>query len=152
MSSRPSTAKRPAYSASSAVEALGRALLEIKIEDGLTWADMGAVLGKSEDQAAKYADGSATMDVVTFGRARREWNGRFTRFYDQLCEAQPALSGADDQRGQTSILAAALALSSALEDGKVEAAEVRANRKKLENARDAIEAQLAKLGPLGDVA
>lgn len=152
MTVRQSTAKAPAYSASNALNAVGRALLEIKMEDGLTWADMGAVLGKSDDQAAKYADGSATMDFITFGRARKAWNGRFTRYFDQLCEACPPMTGTDDQRGQSSILAAALALSEALEDGKVDPDEVKACRKKLENARDAIEAQLAKLRPLGDVA
>lgn len=134
---------RPTYSASNAIEALARALSEIKAADKLTYADLGAVLGKSEDQAAKYCDGSATMDAVTYGRGKREWNGRFTGYFDRLCvNSRPGIC---DQSGQTNILSAALALSVALEDGEITAEEVRANRSTLENARDAIEAQLGKL-------
>lgn len=136
--------KRLVYSASAAVQALGKALGEIKAQDHLTWSDMGAVLGVSEDQAAKYADGSATMNFVTFGRGKREWNGRFTGYFDRLCEgSRPGRP--DDRIGHTSILEAALALSVALQDGDISSEEVRANRHTLENARDAIEAQLAKL-------
>ena len=136
----------PVYSASNVLNALGRALHEIKFEDGLTWADMGAILGKSEDTAAKYAEGTATMDAVAFGRARREWNGRFTGYFDRLCEESRA-GKTNDRRGHSSLLEAALAFSVALEDGEFTAEEVRANRSTLENARDAIEAQLSKLRP-----
>lgn len=136
--------KRPVYSASAALEAMGRALNEIKTEDRLTWSDIGAVLGVSDDQAAKYADGTATMNSVTFGRGKREWNGRFTGYFDRLCE-QSRPGPHDDRAGASSILKAALALSVALEDGVVDPEEVRQNRATLENARDAIEAQLAKL-------
>jgi hypothetical protein len=45
------------------------------------------VLGKSEDSAAHYCDGSATMDAVTFGRGKKEWGSRFTGYFDRLCEA-----------------------------------------------------------------
>lgn len=142
---RASTANRPVFSASAALEAAGRALNEIKSQDRLTWSDVGAVLGVSEDQAAKYADGTATMNFVTFYRGRREWNGRFTGYIDRLCdESRPGVS---DRHAQTSILAAALALSQALEDGDINPDEVLANRSTLENARDAIDAQLAKLRP-----
>lgn len=143
---RQSTANRPVFSASAALEAAGRALNEIKAADRLTWADIGAVLGKSEDQAAKYADGSATMDFITFGRGKREWNGRFTGYFDRLCvDSRPGTT--DDRRGQCTVLEAALALSVALADGDISAEEVRANRSTLEAARDAIEAQLGKLRP-----
>lgn len=136
--------KRAIYSASTALEAAGRAIAEIKTQDRLTWADVGAVLGVSEDQAAKYADGTATMSFVTFGRGKKEWNGRFTGYFDRLCEdSRPGKL--DDRQGHTSILQAALALSVALEDGDISAEEVRANRHTLENAKNAIEAQLAKL-------
>lgn len=137
---------QPIYSASNVLNALGRALHEIKLEDGLTWADMGAILGKSEDTAAKYAEGTATMDAVAFGRARREWNGRFTGYFDRLCE-QSRAGQTNDRHGHTTLLEAALAFSVALEDGEFTAEEVRANRSTLENARDAIEAQLSKLRP-----
>jgi hypothetical protein len=135
---------RAVYSASTALEAAGRALAEIKSQDRLTWSDVGAVLGVSEDQAAKYADGTSTMSFVTFGRGKKEWNGRFTGYFDRLCEdSRPGK--VDDRHGHTTILQAALALSVALEDGDISPEEVRANRHTLENARDAIEAQLAKL-------
>jgi hypothetical protein len=134
------------FSASAAVEAMARALSEIKSQDRLTYSDLGAVLGKSEDQAAKYCDGSATMDAVTFARGKREWNGRFTGYLDRLCvDSRPGKPS--DRHAHTTILEAVLALSRALEDGEVTAEEVRANRGTLENARDAIDAQLAKLRP-----
>jgi hypothetical protein len=146
MMARQSAPRRTAYSAFNAIDALALALTEIKHEDGLTDADIGAVLGKSEDQAAKYRTGLATMDAVTFGRGKREWHGRFTGYFDQLCEVGHC-NKIDDQRGQTSILAAALAMSKALQDGAVTQDEVLANRATLENARDAISDQLAKLRP-----
>lgn len=138
---------RPIYSASTALDCVARALTEIKAANGLTWADLGAFLGKSPDQAAKYADGSATMDFITFGRAKREWNGRFSGYFDRLCvESRPI--GETDRSCGSKVLAAALALSVALEDDdEIVAAEVQQNRGTLEQARDAIEAQLAKLTP-----
>ena len=134
------------FSASNALAAIGKALGEIKAQDGLTWVDVGAVLGVSDDQAAKYAEGTAAMNAVTFGRGKQAWNGRFTGYFDRLCEdSRPGKT--DDRRAQTTILEAALALSVALHDGTVTPEEVRANRSTLENARDAIEAQLCKLRP-----
>lgn len=131
--------KRPVYSASAALEAIATALSSIKREDGLTFADLGAVLGKSEDQAAKYCDGSATMDAVTFGRGKREWNGRFTGLFDRLCvDSRPSFDG--DRAKQSKVLAAALALAIALEDDNIiSPQEVRENRSTIEDARDALE-------------
>jgi hypothetical protein len=141
---RQSTANSPVFSASSVLEAIAKALSEIKSEDRLTYADLGAVLGKSEDQAAKYCDGSATMDAVTFGRGKREWNGRFTGPYDRLCEdSRPG--NVCDRSTLTAVLDAAALLNRALEDGDIQAHEVRDNRKALEAARDAIDHQLGKL-------
>lgn len=132
------------FSAANALAALGKALGEIKAQDGLTWADLGAVLGVSDDQAAKYADGTAAMNAVTFGRGKQCWNGRFTGYFDRLCvDSRPGKL--DDRQGHTTILEAALALSVALQDGDISPEEVRANRHTLENARDAIEAQLGKI-------
>ena len=146
MAVRISTASRRVFSASAALECIALALSEIKHEDGLTDGDIGAILGKSEDMAAKYRTGLATMDAVTFARGKREWNGRFTGYLDQLCEqSRPGL--ADDRKGHTSLLEAALAFSVALEDGKFDPEEVRANRSTLEAARDAIDDQLRKLRP-----
>lgn len=135
------------YSASRAIEALAKALGEIKAQDRLTYADIGAVLGKSEDQAAKYCDGSATMDAVTLGRGRREWGSRFTGYFDRLCDAGKPSPEAD-RKCESAVLQAALVLSRALaDDNAIHAEEVRQSRSELEQARDAIEAQLAKLRP-----
>lgn len=146
MPSPPIHGNRAVYSASAALEAAGQALGEIKAQDKLTWADIGAVLGVSEDQAAKYAEGSATMNIVTFGRGKQYWNGRFTGYFDRLCTDSRPIA-VDDRKAQCTILEAALAMSVALADGNVTAEEVRANRPTLEAARDAIEAQLGKLRP-----
>lgn len=137
--------KRPVFSASAAVEALGRAIGEIKSADRLTWSDVGHVLGVSEDQAAKYADGSATMNAVAYARGKREWNGRFTGYLDRLCvDSRPG--GGTDRHDQCNLLKAALALSVALEDDDaITREEVRKNRSTLEAARDAIDHQLRKL-------
>jgi hypothetical protein len=146
MTIRQSSPRRTAFSASNVVDAIAVALTEIKHDDCLTDADIGALLGKCDDQAAKYRTGLATMDAVTFGRAKREWGGRFTGYFDRLCE-NSRHNVVNDQIGQTSILAAALAMSVALQDGNVSEAEVLANRAILETARDAISDQLAKLRP-----
>lgn len=137
------------YSASRALDALARALGEIKAQDHLTYADIGAVLGKSEDQAAKYCDGSATMDAVTFGRGRREWGSRFTGYFDRLCEGGKPSTHAD-RACESALVAAALALSQALaDDNKIHPLEVQANRTVLEDARDALDQQLGKLRLVG---
>lgn len=133
------------YSASRAVDALAKALGEIKAQDRLTYADIGAVLGRSEDQAAKYCDGSATMDAVTLGRGRREWGSRFTGYFDRLCDAGKPSAEAD-RECESAVLRAALALSQALaDDNAIRPDEVRASRAALEDARDALDAQLGKL-------
>jgi hypothetical protein len=136
------------FSASHVLDEIATALTTIRRDDGLTFDDMAAVLGKSPDMAAKYCAGSATMDVVTYARAKREWNGRFTGGLHRLCSDSRPVQ-ARDRSCQSSILKAALAMSEALEDDdEVCREEVRKNRATLENARDAIEAQLAKLSPV----
>ena len=135
---------RAVFSASAVLEAIARDLSQIKNEDRLTFADIGAVLGKSEDQAAKYCDGSAAMDAVTFARGKREWNGRFTGSYDRLCE-QTRIGHHDDRERECAVLAAVLGLSEALRDGKLTDDEIRKNRGKLEDAKQAIEEVLARL-------
>lgn len=140
---RQSTGSRRVFSASNALDVISETLSEIKREDKLTYADLGRVLGKSEDQASKYCDGSAEMGAVAFMLAWREFNGRFAGPLGRFCEETRPVGC--DHTGQSSILKAALALSVALEDGEVSTEEVRANRSTLEEARDAINAQLAKL-------
>lgn len=136
---------RPVFSASKAVDAIAQALTEIKVQDGLTDADLGAVLGKSGDQAAKYRTGLAVMDAVTFGRAKREWNGRFTGYFDRLC-VESRQNAICDRGTVTDLLTAVTALNAALEDDdKVDAAEVMRMRPELEAAFDSIGHHLSKL-------
>jgi transcriptional regulator with XRE-family HTH domain len=136
---------RIAFSASAVLDTIGTALTTIRIEDKLTFADMAAVLGKSEDQAAKYCAGSAAMDVVTYARARREWNGRLDGALDRLCHDSRPTSDADRHR-HSKVLKAALALSIALEDDdEITPHEVRANRGTIEQARDALDELLRKM-------
>lgn len=133
------------FSASSVLDVLGEALTIIRREDGLTFTDMAATFGKSEDQAAKYCAGAAAMDVIAYARAKREWNGRFTGGLDRLCHDHRLGNDADRSR-QSKVLAAALALSIALEDdGEISPAEVKANRGTIENARDALDELLRKI-------
>lgn len=138
---------RRTLSASSVLDAVGDDLLHIKMEDRLRWADLGEVLGKSEDQAAKYADGSAAMDIVSFAKGRAHWGSRFTGSLDRLID-----DGAGSPcaiQTQSRLLKAALAIEEAKEDGDLSVADIQANRSVLEHARDALDAQLARLGPKG---
>jgi len=133
------------FSASSVRDTIAETLAAIKEEDGLTYADMARVMGRSTDRAEAYCNGDFS-DMPSFAllAAWREWNGRFVGPIRDLVEG--SRPGAHcDHAGQSAILKAALALSVALEDGLVDQEEVRANRSTLESARDAIEAQLAKL-------
>ena len=141
--------RRAVFSATNVREALAESLTEIKEQDGLTDADLGAILGKSPDRAREYRLATATMDAETFGRGKREWNGRFTGYFDRLCEdSRPGK--ANDHGSLTAVLNAAACLSKALEDGEIEDSEVRDHRSELEAAYDAIGAQLAKLRPVGE--
>lgn len=136
---------RKAASASDILEALGDALSRIRQEDRLTWSDLGRILGKSDDQAAKYADGTAEMGAVALFHAKAAWGDRFTGGINALlyeCHGVP-----DGRSTQVTILKAALALSVALEDGELTDTDIRKNRSALERARDAIDDQLARLGP-----
>jgi len=129
------------------LDVIGDALDRIKDEDGLTDADIGAVLGKSEDQAAKYRKGLTDMGLVSYARGKREWNGRFDGTLRRLCE-ESRPGRIDDRADTNKVLKAALVLSEALNvDDAISTEDVRANRSTLERARDAIEAQLTKLKP-----
>ena len=137
--------EKPVFSASHVLDAVGDALSVIRREDELTFADMAAILGKSEDQASKYCAASAAMDIVTFARGKREWNGRFTGALDRLCHDSRPTADADRTR-QSKVLAAALALSVALEGAdEITPEEVRANRSTIEEARDALDDLLRKV-------
>jgi hypothetical protein len=140
-----STPRRSVFSSSSVLDAIATDLTQIKDADGLTDADLGAVLGKSENQAAKYRTGLADMGVVSFARGKREWHGRFTGSLDRLC-GDERHAGLDDAVCQSAIIRAGLVLAMAMERGRLITPEqVRDNRAALEAALDAIQAQLAKL-------
>lgn len=143
--SRQSTGKRIVFSASAVLDAIATELSTIKHEDNLTDADIGRVLGKSEDMAAKYRAGLAEMGVVAFAAAKREWNGRFTGALERLCnESRPQVIAG--RMVESKVLKAALALSVALEDdNQIDAKEVRQNRATLEAAREAIDSLLGQL-------
>lgn len=141
---KPAEREKPVFSASHVLDTVAEALSDIRKCDGLTFADMAAVLGKSEDQAAKYCAGSAEMGIVAFDRAKREWNGRFTGSLDRLCYESRPTADADRAHG-SKVLKAALALSIALEDdNQIDAKEIRANRSALEQARDALDELLRR--------
>ncbi len=140
--------KVPVFSASNILKAVADELREIKKADRLSYGDIGEVLGRSEDQAAKYCLGTAEMGIVAYANAARQWNGRFTGGLDRLItEHRPSNNEADRTR-QSKVLKAALALSLALEDdGEITPAEVRKDRALYEQAIEALQAQLAKLNP-----
>lgn len=100
MTSRTSTAKCRVVSSNDIKEALGNALLKIKSDDNLTWEDMGAALGKSDDQAASYAAGHADMPVTAFFRGKAKFGRRFTHAAD-------ALYGMDDDAAPVGLKVAA---------------------------------------------
>ena len=141
-------AKRPVFSASNVRDTIADTLARIKADDELTFADMGRVLGKSGDRAEAYCHGDFTdFPAFAFMAAWREWNGRFIGPLRSLVE-ESRPGKVDDRECESTVLKAVLALSVALADGKgISAEEVRQNRATLENARDAIDTQLAKLRP-----
>lgn len=135
-------------SASAILQAVADDLSQIKMEDRLTWADVGAVLTKSDDQAAKYADGTAEMGIVAYARGKTAWNGRFTGTLERMIADTRGETGMTDRAKGSALQRAALALSEVLEDrDQIDAADVRQNRKVLEDARDALNELLAKQQP-----
>lgn len=142
--------KRRALSASSILEAVADDLSQIKKDDKLTFVDLGRILGKSDDQAAKYCDGAAEMGVIAYAFARDQWNGRFTGSLDKLIEK--AADHTSDRAKHSTILRAALAISIMLEDDTIHDEEIRENRKPLEEARDALDKMLRRVGPKGATA
>lgn len=138
---------RRVLSASTILRSIGDDLSQIKHEDGVTWADMGRVLGKSEDQVAKYADGSAEMGVTTYYFGKQAWGGRFCGSADRLI-TDAAHDAIHDRARETSLLECALNLSIALaDDDQIDVDEIRRNRAIIETARSALDGLLAKLTP-----
>jgi hypothetical protein len=142
--SKPS-GERTVFSASNVVNTIAEALRAIRTEDDLTYSDIGAVLGKSDDQAAKYCAAAAAMDVVSFARAWREWNGRFAGGLQRLCQDSRPTTSSDRVRGNE-VLKAATAMAVALEDAdELSPQEIKANRAAMERARDALDEVLRKI-------
>lgn len=145
MTARQSSAKRRVVSASAILEAVAADIRQIKAEDGLTFTDVGRVLGRSEDQAAKYSEGTAEMGLTAFAFGKQAWNGRFTGRLETLLTGEP--DATCDHAKQSKVLKAALALSVALEDGAVDDEEIRQNRRTIEHAVEALQALLSRVGP-----
>jgi hypothetical protein len=145
MTSRTSTALRRRLSASMIREAIAADLMQIKAEDQLTFDDIGRVIGKSADQAARYCDGTASMCAETYTFAREAWNGRFTGRLDALLNGKP--DATCDRKKASSINRALLAVSIMLEDGEIDKEEILARRKELEEGRDAFDKLLSRIGP-----
>jgi hypothetical protein len=136
--------ERPVFSASAVLQRVGGDLALIKSQDALSYADIGAVLGVSEDQAAKYCEGTATMNLVTYARGKREWAGRFTGSLNRLCGGSKKSCDTDRER-ECKVMRAAAVLSCALVDGgQVSASVIRENRSTFEAAFDAIGELLGK--------
>jgi hypothetical protein len=142
--------KAKRLTASNVLEAVGDDLLRIKMHDKDRWADLGEVLGVSEDQAAKYADATAAMNIVAFARGWAEWGSRFSGSLERLIEGATGVPC--PHQTQSRILKACLAIEECKEDGELTVEDIYANRTTLEHARDAIDAQLSRLGPKGATA
>ncbi|WP_440978586.1 hypothetical protein ACQHGV_13515 [Sphingomonas pseudosanguinis] len=119
--------RRRTFSASSAVDAQNAVLTAIKTEDAATWADIGRVLGKSEDRAAAYANTASPLDLPTFLAGCREWGGRFADPLLTLVGGRWAEAGAictgDEKAALTlaTLLPAVIAIEA---DGLTEAVEL----------------------------
>jgi hypothetical protein len=91
---------RRSFSASRAVEVAGQVLSEIKDEDGLTFRDLGRVLGKGVDQAERIAKGHSVMDMPTFLAACDYWGERFADRIMTLAHLRTAPCGAKCSTGE----------------------------------------------------
>jgi hypothetical protein len=136
--------KRRTVSASGLLEALGRDLAQIRIDDRLTWADLGRVFGKSEDQAAKYADGTAEMPVTAYLFAQREWGTRISGRVEALVSADRA--PVHDHHVLPELLGCAKGLADGLTDGRLCLRDIGANRAEIEGTITALQSLLEKLG------
>lgn len=121
--------KRRSFSVSDALDTLGNDLKLIREEDKLTWADVGRVLGKSDDRAQDYAKGLSEMGFTAFLLGALEWKGRFTgNVMAMIGQQMAALDAADmsDNERLAKLLHLAHMLSLALlDDGQVDDDELR---------------------------
>jgi hypothetical protein len=145
------------FCVSDALDVLGEDIASIRIEDGLTWADVGRGLGKCKDRAQDYSKALSEMPVSAFLLGIREWNGRFAgralaMVGKRLADLETSAAIVSDRAKESSVLKAALALSVALEDDDLKDEEILANRQTLENASASIDALLSRIGPKAGVA
>ena len=142
-------------SASLLLEKLGESLGRIKSEDGATYADLGVVLGKSEDRAAAYTVGGGDMGVVSFLRGIREWDGRFANdvlaLFDMRIVSCPTIAASREDLlsllGRQSQEASDLtvALCGGLADGSLNADEARKARLEAEQLLTVVLTMIAEL-------
>lgn len=120
--------QRRTFSASKAVEVQGWALADIKREDGVTFKDIGRVLGKSEDRAGSYTAGVSPMDLPTFLAGCDAWGGRFADPLLALAGGRWADAGAvctSDENAALTLATLLPAIIAIEADGITEAAELR---------------------------
>lgn len=148
MSNPPIAPINRVVSASLLIDAAAEALAVIKEQDGLTDAEMGAVMHKSADQAAKYRTSLATMDFIAFMRAASAWNGRFTGQVGELLGIQFSrlMSPQKSARGFAALLAKLqAAVNHALEnDDEIDDDELTAMRALLDETGREIDSLLAR--------
>lgn len=125
-------------SGSKLLTTLGKSLQTIKDEDDLTDDDLGAELGKSDDQAGAYRKATSEMSVTTFLRACRRWNGRVANQAFALIGMKLVpLDGTIqcDVRGITIVLKAVAAMHGHLEDDQqIDDEELKWSRAEVESA------------------
>ncbi|RVT93719.1 hypothetical protein [Sphingomonas crocodyli] len=145
--------KRRTFAVSDAVDTLGESLAAIREADGLTWKDVGRVLGRSEDQASQYAKGTAEMGFTSFLLGLREWNGRFGADVLAMIGVKSVPLDSEDMTDNERLakllhLAHLLSLT-LLDDGKVDDDELQAiGSKALDDAARGIEALRQRLSAL----
>lgn len=135
-------------SASLIMETIGESLTEIKNADRLTFADVGGALGKSDDQAAKYCEGSAMMSVEAFLRACEKWDGRFANPVYALFGLHLAESSAPDasaiQQQLLAMMQLVPSMHQALMDGDIDDDEIVAMQPTFETVGMMIDALRAR--------
>ena len=136
--------KRGAIAASKMVDAVAQTLTSIREQDGLTWVDMGVAMGKSQDQAAKYATGLASMDFITFLRCCDTWNGRFANpvlgmIGQHVSESAVCANMSDIRGGIIALMELILGLEHAMSDGELDDNEVDSMAMLIESAATMID-------------
>lgn len=142
---------RTTFSASKALDTIGRTVISIRENDHLTWKDVGRVFGKSEDRAASYATGMSEMGVTSFLLGCREWGGHFANpALEQIGMKLVPLDAREvsDHEIVTTLIRTVLALQEAREDDNIiDDAELAACLPQLEKARKAIDALCIRARP-----